>query len=538
MGEHGGTRRTDGSPARGAVADELCDVVVVGSGAGALTGAWVAASGGAQTVVVEATPLLGGTTSYSGAACWLPGTQVQRRAGVDDSTESARTYLRAVLGEASADRQDAFLAHAPELVARLEDDPWIEFEWRAFPDYFAAPGRRDLGRSIVPKDLPADAIGDVAALVRPPVTQDRAGQGHPEGPLTAGRALIGRLLLALRETGRSRVDVSTAMTGLLVEDGQVVGVTVQGAHGPRRIRARRGVLLAAGGFERDDQRRRAARVPGRAAWSMAPDGSTTGVPIQAGVDAGAATGLLDQAWFCPGLAEPDGGAAFLLGLRGGLVVDGGGRRFANESLPYDQMGRAIAAAPDRAPAHLVFDSRTGGALPAIAIPATAPAEHVAAGTWVVADTLEELAVAIDVPADALVATVARFNAQAAAGVDEDFHRGEDPYDRFFATGDGPNPCLVPVDRGPFTAARVVLSDLGTKGGLCTDTRGRVLREDGSVLPGLYAAGNTSASLAGAVYPGPGVPIGTAMVFASLAAQDMLAPRGGDDPVPPRGGDDR
>jgi 3-oxosteroid 1-dehydrogenase len=136
-----------------------------------------------------------------------------------------------------------------------------------------------------------------------------------------------------------------------------------------------------------------------------------------------------------------------------------------------------------------------------------------------------------VPAGTLTATVDRFNRFAASGVDEDFARGEDPYDRFFAAGDGPNPCLVPIDRGPFYAARLVLSDLGTKGGLRTDPVGRVLRADGTPIPGLYAAGNTSASMAGPVYPGPGIPIGTAMVFSSLAVQDMTgssldaAPRG-------------
>ena len=499
--------------------DEVCDVVVVGSGAGALTGAWAAAAAGAETVLLEATALLGGTTSYSGAACWLPGTQVQQRSAAGDSTESARTYLRALLGEDTAAQQDAFVAHAPELVAQLEADPAVEFEWRAFPDYFAAPGRLDRGRSFVPLDLPTEQMGELAALVRPPVTQDRVGEGHPPGPLTAGRALIGRLLLALLGTGRARVDVCSPMTELLLADGRVVGVV---AAGTRRIGARRGVLLAAGGFERDQGLREAEHVPGDASWSMAPAGTNNGAPMAAGIAAGAAADLLSEAWFCPGLAQPDGTAAFLLGLRGGLLVDADGHRFANESLPYDQMGRALAAAPGRIPCHLVFDSRTGGALPAIAIPATAPAEHLAAGTWLQADSLAELAEAIGVPVEALTSSVERFNAQAASGVDEDFGRGEDPYDRFFAAGDGANPCLVPVDRAPFYAARVVLSDLGTKGGLRTDPSGRVLRPDGEVLPGLYAAGNTSASMAGSVYPGPGIPIGTAMVFASLAARDMVA----------------
>lgn len=499
---------------------EVYDVVVVGSGAGAMTGAYLAAAAGQLTLVVEATGLLGGTTAYSGAACWLPGTQVQQRADAGDCTDDARTYLRALLGADTDGRQDAFLAHAPALVARLEADPAIEFEWRAFPDYFAAPGRLDRGRSFVPLDLPADEIGDLASLVRPPVERDRLGHGHPVGPLTAGRALIGRLLLALHRTGMAQVRVNTTMTDLMTEGDRVVGVVVSTDGGSRRIRARRGVLLAAGGFERNPVLRERHRVPGSAAATMAPAGTNTGVPMSAAIAVGAGTDLLSEAWFCPGLAQPDGGAAFTLGLRGGLLVDAAGARFANESLPYDQMGRQMAAAPGRIPAHLVFDSRDGAALPAIAIPTTTPAEHLAAGTWVKADTLAELAGTLGVHAAELVATVERFNHFAKTGVDEDFHRGEDPYDLFFAAGDGPNPCLTAVEVSPFYAARVVLSDLGTKGGLRTDENGQVLRADGSVLAGLYAAGNTSASMAGAVYPGPGVPIGTAMVFASLAVAHM------------------
>ncbi|XVQ82008.1 FAD-dependent oxidoreductase [Microbispora siamensis] len=503
--------------------DDEYDVVVAGSGAGAMTGALAAAASGLRTVVLEKTALLGGTSAYSGAAVWLPGTQVQRRAGIGDSAESARAYLVALLGEAEADRREAFLATAPEVAEFLERDPAIEFEWRAFPDYFPAPGRLDAGRSFVPLDLPAERLGDLAALVRPPVDRDRAGLGHAEGPLSAGRALIGRLLLALTTTGNGTVRTGTALTGLVVEDGRVTGVEAATADGGTvRLRAARGVLLAAGGFEGDAAMRAEHGVPGTAEWSMAPAGANTGDPIRAAAAIGAATGLMDEAWWCPGVALPDGRAAFTLGFRGGLMVDAAGRRFANESMPYDRMGREMTAAPGRVPAHLIFDSRSGGRLPAISLPGRPAEEHLEAGTWVRAESLPELAELIGVPGDALTGTVERFNGFAATGVDEDFHRGEDPYDLFFAgrSGDRPNPCLVPVDTPPYYAARVVLSDLGTKGGLGTDPDGRVLDGDGRPIPGLYAAGNTSASFSGRRYPGPGVPIGSAMVFAYRAARDM------------------
>ncbi|MEB8339584.1 FAD-dependent oxidoreductase [Streptomyces endophyticus] len=496
------------------------DVVVVGSGAGAMTGALLAASDGFDTVVVERTDLLGGTSAYSGAACWLPGTQVQERAGAGDSTEGARAYLRAMLGDREQDRQEAFLAHAPELVARLERDPAIAFEWRAFPDYFAAPGSLPAGRSFVPCDLPAEHLGDLRQLVRPAVDRDRGAGGHPEGPLTAGRALIGRLLLAFTTTGRGHVRTGLRVTRLVTDGGRVVGVEADGPDGTVRVRARNGVLLAAGGFEGDAEQRARHGVPGAAHWSMGPRGTNTGDAIRAAVEAGAATDLMDEAWWCPGLELPDGRAAFTLGLRGGLVVDTAGERFANESLPYDRMGRALAQRPS--PAYFVFDARSEGRAPAITVPDCPEPDQLAAGTWVRADSLTELAELLGLPPLALERTVQRFNAFAAEGKDADFGRGEEPYDRFFAghAQAGPNPCLVPLDRPPYYAARMVLSDLGTKGGLRTDTSGRVLAATGAPIPGLYAAGNTSASLAGRVYPGPGIPIGTAMVFASLAARAM------------------
>lgn len=490
--------------------DDEYDVVVAGSGAGAMAGALAAASAGLRTLVLEKTRVLGGTSAYSGSAIWLPGTRVQERAGIADSAESARAYLRALLGDENAAHREAFLAAAPEVVEFLERDPALDFEFRPFPDYFAAPGRLDMGRSFVPLELPVERLGELAGLVRPPVDRDRAGRGHSARPMAQGRALIGRLLLALTATGNGDVRTGTPLTGLIVEDGRVAGVEAGGL----RLRASRGVLLAAGGFEASARLRAARGVPGSADWTMAPDGANTGDAIEAAVRIGASTGLLDQAWFCPGLRTPDGLPAFTLGFRGGLIVDGSGRRFANESLPYDRMGRKMAAA--EGPFHLIFDARWDG-LPAISVPPLAPDEQLASGRWVQAATVEELAGEIGVPPGVLAGTVARFNGFAEKGADEDFHRGEDPYDRFFSGG---GPCVVALDQAPYFAAEVVLSDLGTKGGLRTDPEGRVLDGSGSPIPGLYAAGNTSASFTGPVYPGPGIPIGSAMAFAYRAVQHI------------------
>ena len=501
------------------------DVIVVGSGGGALAGAYSAAAAGLRTVVLEKTGLFGGTSSYSGGAMWLPGTTVQERAGLGDSTDAARTYLAAVLGDAEKDRQEAFLTTAPVLVDFLERDPHLEFEWRPFPDYYPAPGRVDVGRAINALDLPSEQIGALRERIRPEPGLDRNGEPHPDETLIAGRALIGRLLLALQGTGNADLRTGTAVRSLIVENDRVVGVEALTESGETvRIRATRGVLLAAGGMEGNQDMRSEHGTPGAAAWSMGPRGANTGDLHVAAADAGAAIALTDEAWWCPGVEMPDGSGAFMVCVRGGVLVDADGRRYLNEMQPYDRFGREMLAhgVSRSVPSYLIFDSREGGpVLPAMSIPEASADDHLAAGTWVRADSIEELAAQLGMDADALRSTVERFNDSAATGVDEDFARGEDPYDVFFCPpSENPNRALTALTEAPFYAARIVLSDLGTKGGVRTDTDARVLREDGSAIAGLYAAGNTAASLSGRFYPAPGTPLGTAMVFAYRAAQHM------------------
>lgn len=495
------------------------DVVVVGSGGGALTAAYLAQKSGLRTVVVEKTQYCGGTSAYSGGACWLPGSEVQQRASIADSTASARTYLGALLEDPNTVKVEAFLAESPRLVAELESDEAFTFEWLPFPEYYDAPGRVSWGRSIQPSNIKrAELPEEVAALVRPPVELDRAGLPG-RNTLSGGQALVARLLLAFTRDG------GTVLTGHSVEslvsaDDRVTGVVARTADGEVTVTGTRGVVIAAGGFEHNPEWRARYGVPGDSAWSMAPDGTNLGEPIAAAMAVGAATDLLDQGWFCPGLEHPDGHGSFTLGFRSGVIVDARGQRYANECLPYDRFGREMAKSEDRIPSWFIFDSREGGRLPAIAMPEGDPADHLAAGTWVTAESLAELSSTLDLPE--LEATVERFNGFCAAGIDEDFGRGADEYDTFFASGDGPNKALVGVTQGPFFAARFVLSDLGTKGGIVTDESGRALREDGSVLSGLYATSNSAASTFGAFYPGPGAPLGTAMVFASLAVKDIMS----------------
>ncbi|MGA8255167.1 MAG: FAD-dependent oxidoreductase, partial [Nocardioides sp.] len=223
------------------------DVIVVGSGGGALTGAALAAKAGLSVAVVEKTPLLGGTSAYSGGACWLPGSQVQQRAGISDSTEGARAYLGAILEDPDSAKVEAFLSHAPELVAELESDPDFDFEWLPFPEYYDAPGRVPFGRSIQPTNIKRDELHPlVSELVRPPVELDRAG-GSGRRTLSGGQSLIGRLAaIVVREGGT--ILTSHTVVHLLTEGERVVGVrctTGGDDDGATELRAGRGVLIAA-----------------------------------------------------------------------------------------------------------------------------------------------------------------------------------------------------------------------------------------------------------------------------------------------------
>ena len=238
---------------------------------------------------------------------------------------------------------------------------------------------------------------------------------------------------------------------------------------------------------------------------------------------GADTDLMDQGWWSPGLIHPDGRAAFALWFTGGVFVNQAGRRFVNESAPYDRIGRTVidemAAGKLHLPFWLVYDDRRGEVPPVKAtnVSMLETERYRAAGLWRTADTLAGLAENIGVSAAALTDTVERFNQMVANGADTDFGRGDEAYDRAFSRG---KPPLVPIDTPPFHAAAFGLSDLGTKGGLRTDSQARVLDADGHPIAGLYAAGNTMAAVSGTTYPGGGNPIGASMLFSHLAAVDM------------------
>jgi succinate dehydrogenase/fumarate reductase flavoprotein subunit len=520
--------------------DFECDVLVVGSGGGALTGAYAAASQELDTLVIEATDKFGGTTCYSGGAVWLPGNQASARDGLDDTNDTALDYFQTVVGDRTArDLQRAFVRNAPKVVELLERSPHIRFFWFAFPDYYGdigCPPAHARGRDILVAPLPVAEAGSFANQIRSSMPQDISGFPEPDF-LGGGRALVGRILLACQDAN-ARLQLNCSLEELIVEDGRVVGAVADHGGRPVRIRARRGVLMAAGGFERNQQMRDEFGVAGSADWSCGAPGGT-GKAISAGLKIGAATDLMSECWWMPGLIQPNGRTGFIAAVNGGIIVNAAGERFGNETGPYDRFGRKMraghATGVDHVPAWWIWDASLGDAVPsaAISMPVLDFDTYDQAGLWRRGQTLAELAGKIGVSADGLERTVARFNGFCESGVDEDFHRGETPYDIYIARElaavmgrnppnpvGSPNPCLIPIRTGPFYAAKVVLGDLGSKGGLKTDANSRVLRRDGSVISGLYAAGDTMAAASGEHYPAPGTPIGSCMVFSYLAAMDM------------------
>ncbi|WP_436763590.1 FAD-dependent oxidoreductase [Streptosporangium sp. V21-05] len=539
--------------------DTTVDVLVAGSGAAGLTAAITAADLGLDVLVVESTPRWGGTTSVSGGGLWMPANPLMLRAGVRDSAEEALRYMDDVIGDvgpaSSPERRNAFVRTAPEVVAFLGRHG---VRWRRspdYPDYYPDRPGGKVGRSIETASFDTRRLGDRYATSRakeggiplPLMTDDvwllsRAWStpgGFVRGarfvfrslgafasgrrPVGIGGALSCSLMHIVR-TQKTPVWLSAPVVDLVVEDGRTVGAAIEKDGRLQRVRARHGVVLAAGGFAANAEwRRRHHGIPG---YSSAPEGDQ-GTAIEAGVRAGGALALMDDAWWGASLVGPDGKASFLVSERSfpfSIMVDAAGDRFTNESASYIDVGHAMLGHDVPGPMWLVSDVRHARRHLNTALLGRKK-DWVRAGLLIEAPSPRELAAGIDIAPERLAATVERFNGFARTGVDADFDRGRTVYDNYY--GDPrvkPNPNLGPLERGPFRAVRVYPGDLGTKGGLLTDEHARVLREDGTAIPGLYAAGNTTASVMGRTYPGPGSTIAPAVVFGYRAAQHAAASR--------------
>ncbi|MGN9843297.1 3-oxosteroid 1-dehydrogenase [Nonomuraea sp. H19] len=541
------------------------DVVVVGAGAAGMTAALTAAKRGLRTLVVEKAPTFGGSAARSGAGIWIPNNEVILAAGVPDTPAKAAAYLARVVGDTvPIERQRAFLAAGPAMLSFVMRNSPLRFRFmEGYADYYPElPGGMPNGRSIEPGQLDGRVLGAELARLNPAYIPTPAGMVvfsadykwltlsavNPKGtevaaacllrgteaalrgekPLTMGQALAGGLRAGLLSAGVP-VWLESPLLDLHLEGGRAKGVVVSRNGAETLVKATRGVIVGSGGFERSAaMRAEFQRQPIGTSWTVGAR-ENTGDGIEAGERAGAALGLMDDAWWGPAIPLP-GEPYFCLAERtlpGCILVNGNGVRFVNEGAPYSDVvhvmyDRNTPAAP-HIPAWLIVDQQYRNrylfkdVAPLLPLPASWYDSGAAHKAW----TVEQLAQLIGVPQAALRGTVTRFNEFAVAGKDLDFHRGDSAYDRYYADPYvKPNPCLAPLWLPPFYAFKIVPGDLGTKGGMLTDARARVLRSDGSVIPGLYAAGNASAAVMGHSYAGAGSTLGPAMTFGYVAANHI------------------
>jgi succinate dehydrogenase/fumarate reductase flavoprotein subunit len=539
--------------------------------------ALTANAAGLETLIIEKANLFGGSTAMSGGGAWLPNAPVFKRLGESDDPEKIFEYLVRIAGDkVSHERLRRYVDAAPEMAEFLEGQSTHlrnGFFWnKGYPDYHPDKGGNPLGRGLWAVPIDRRLLGEDEQYLRTGTARirglpkgmwltgvdlhsvNRIRWGFQLGPYRTllrliwrtirarmlgermapnGSGLATRLRLTLREAGIP-LWLETPMKSLITaESGRVIGVEVEHEGKPFRIRARRGVVLATGGFENNEEMRSKYQPIVGKGWSMAnPDSQGDG--HRAGEAVGGTLDLMDDAWWFPVILMPSGifGTVAERQYPGQFIVNADGKRFVNEASPYTDFGRAQvdghATGVSHIPAWMVIDDRAWKRNIVCAhFPGRPmPADWLDSGLVKKADTIEELATKIGVPPDALRQTADRFNAFARAGKDEDFHRGESPYDNYYADPSQPNPNLMEVSKPPFYAFQVYPGDLGTKGGLLTDENARVLRQDGTPIPGLYACGNASASVMGNDYAGPGATIGPAMTFGFVAARHIAD--SGDD----------
>ena len=555
---------------------EIVDVIVVGSGAGAMAAAVCAHDQGLKVLVVEKTSLFGGTSAVSGGGIWIPNNDHIARDGGNDSEEEALTYLRAATrGTVAEPRLAAYVRTAPLMLRYLEQHTPVRF--RAVPfyaDYYQSlPGAKPGYRTLDPEPFDARGIGGellrmretsptmlifgrmgmttfeaVTLLARLPGWKRLAFKigsrycldllwrlrSRRDRRLTMGSALVGALRRALMDRSIP-LWLDAPLQELVTEGKRVTGVAVTREGRRHTISARRGVVLAAGGFERNQEmREKYLPQPTSANWTAAPP-CNTGDAIQAGQAIGAAVDLMDQAWWTPTVHVPgeekQRGLFSERALPGCVVVNRLGDRFANEAMDYLDFVAAMyedqVKTGANLPAYMVFDAtfrqkyNAGPLVSGSVIPDRRLPPDWLGKAFFRADTLAELADQIGVDPQGLERSVACMNEYAKTGIDVQFSKGGNNYDRIY--GDPtvkPNPCLGPIVNAPFYALKLDAGEIGTKGGLLTDEHARVVDLNGQPIPGLYAVGNTSASVAGCSYPGAGATLGPALTFAYIAANHI------------------
>lgn len=556
--------------------NKTVDFLVVGSGGGGMTAAIRAHDLGADTLLIEKAAVYGGSTAWSGGVIWVPDNPDMIANGMPDSTEEALNYLRQITAESSsAERLQAYVETAPRMLKYLARHSHLRFKSIVdYPDYYPElSGGKFGGRSCEAVEFDALLLGNelhqqnlhaysyyilgfMTALARegkPLMEGSLKGMGiilrealrylfnirarflvgRRNTRLTLGGALIARARRSLMDR-KVPLWLQTGLNDLIVEKGRVVGARVEREGMQLNIKVNKGILLAMGGFEQNvTLREKYQQAPTGNQWTAGAK-SNTGDAIAIGERLGADFALMDDSWWSPVFQVP--GETFLRlviyekNLPGSIIVNQYGKRFMNEAAPYNDVGKAIYAANkdgSAIPCYLIFDKTfrkkypVGPVYPGKNQPDAMLPENLK--SWMVKDeTLEGLANKIGINASGLKETVQRFNQQAITGCDNDFQRGDSAQDRYYTVlAKGKNPCLAPLDKGPFYAIEVWPGDLGTKGGFVSDEKARVLDKNGQAIPGLFATGNCTAVVMGNTYPGAGGTIGPSMTFGFIAAEQAM-----------------
>lgn len=564
---------------------ETYDVVVVGSGSAGAMAAMRAADHGMKVLIIEKAQKFGGTSATSGGVLWIPNHGLDGDNG--DSREQTFEYLESIIGKpVNRQRLEAFVDEAPKMLHYLKDTG-VEVMTAAWPDYYAdKPGARG-DRSIVVPTFDGRKLGDdryalmreqynrfklfgryamdlnetfalmlqtkgwrrVVAKMITRYWSDRSTRkvSHRDRRFTQGAALMGAVYEQVFKRG-VELQMETGLEDLVVDSsGRVTGVQVSNYGRKYTVQVNHGVVLAAGGFEWNQELRdRFYPEPGLTRHSSTPEDGNRGEALIAAEKIGASTEHTEAGWWIPTMKLPMPGAsnfheihqaAFDVGRPSSVVVNRNGVRFVDEACGYDQFGQAMVAdhlkTGANCPCWLIFDSTfrkkfsAGGLMPTVHTPESKVPEDWWDHYVFRADSIEELCNKVNLPLDSVKKTVANIAEYSKTGVDPEFGRGMNVYDQMF--GDPtvtPNPNLGPIEKAPFYAVPINNGDLGTKGGLRCDDRARVLDQTGNPIGGLYAAGNNSGTPFGDVYPGAGATIGPAMTFGFVAAND-IAERSGN-----------
>ena len=539
---------------------EEFDFIIVGSGGGSTPAALLMHAQGKRVLIVEKSELIGGTSAYSGGVIWIPNNPILNEEGGNDSHERCREYLDGLIGpftpSSTEAKRDAWIREGPEMIRFLQAQG-MEFRHAHWPDYYDnRPGGSAEGRSLAAPLFDVNRLGEWGPkLAHNPLTSampipswesvwlfkaSTTWRGKWAGFKMvmrlvflnkllgktlrgAGNALQGRLYQIVL---RKKIPIwnSTPVVDLIVEDGRVAGIIAEREGKRVDVRAKLGVLLNAGGFSRNlEMREKYQPKPTSAEWTQVNPGDT-GEMIETAMKLGAATDQLDESFWLPSSFMPDGEFVSFhtpndTGRPHVMVVGPNGKRFVNESNSYMEFGKAMYDA-GAVPAWAVIESRARKkSIWGPMLPGNTPKKMIESGYIRKFDTLEELAQACGIDPAGLAAEVERFNGFARSGTDEDFQRGDSAYNQYYGDPKNrPNPNLGTIEKPPYYAVAIWPGDVGTCGGLVTDDNARVVKDDGSPIPGLYACGNTSAAVGGRVYAGAGASVGPSMTFGYIAAR--------------------